>query len=92
MLEAEAGVDGQDGGEALDAVLVRALDVVLAAVEVLVLAGAAREEDQAGAVGLEARDVEGERLFGQVLAARVEGDADCGREFAGDAGFLGVCK
>ena len=91
VLEAEAGVDGQDGGEALDAVLVRALDVVLAAVEVFVLAGAAGEEDQARAVGLEAGDVEGERLFGQVLAARVEGDADCGGQFAGDAGFLRSC-
>jgi hypothetical protein len=69
-------------------VLVRALELLLTAVELLVLARAAREEDQALAVGLEACDVVGEGFLGKVLAAVVDGDADCGGEFAGDAGFL----
>jgi hypothetical protein len=53
-----------------------------------VLARFAGEEDQAGLVGLEAGDVEGEGFFGGVAAARVDGDADCGGEVAGDASFL----
>lgn len=72
-----------------DLVLVRgALDIALLAVERLVLAGFTREQDQAGFVGGEACDVEGEGFFGGRAAAGVDGDADCGSEFAGDAGFL----
>lgn len=52
------------------------------------LAAAAGEEDQTLAVGLEACDVEGEGFLRQVLAARIDWDADCGGEFAGDVGFL----
>ena len=52
------------------------------------LAGFAGEEDQAGFVGLETGDVCGERFFGVVCSAGVDCDADCGCEFAGDAGFL----
>ena len=52
------------------------------------LAGFAREEDQARLVGFEAGDVEGEGFFVGGLAAGVDGDADCGGEFAGDVGFL----
>jgi hypothetical protein len=44
--------------QTLYAVLVRALELILAAVELLVPARAAREEDQTLAVGLEACDVE----------------------------------
>jgi hypothetical protein len=69
-------------------VLVRTLKLILTAVKLLVLARAAREEDKTLAVGLEARDVKGERFLRQVLATGVEGDADGGGEFAGDAGFL----
>jgi hypothetical protein len=64
------------------------LDVLLGRVEFLELAGLAGEEDEAGLVGLEALDVEGQGFFVGVLAARVDGDADCGSEFAGDTGFL----
>jgi hypothetical protein len=37
---------------------------------------------------LEAGDVEGEGFFAGGAPAGVDGDADCGGEFAGDAGFL----
>jgi len=39
-------------------------------------------------VGLEALDVGFERFDGEVGAAGINADADCGGEFAGDAGFL----
>jgi hypothetical protein len=63
-------------------------DIGFLGVEGLVLAGFAGEENQAGFVGLEAGDVQGEGFFGGGAAAGVDGDADCGRELAGDAGFL----
>jgi hypothetical protein len=63
-------------------------DVGFLGVEGFVLPGFAGEEDQAGLVGLEAGDVEGEGFFGGGASAGVDGDADCGGEFAGDAGFL----
>ena len=56
------------------------------------LAGFAGEEDQAGLVGLEALHVEGQGFLIAVEAAGVDGDADCGGEFAGDAGFLYIEK
>jgi hypothetical protein len=52
------------------------------------LSGAAGEKDQARFVGLQAFDVQGEGFGIGVLAARVDGDADCGSEFAGDFSFL----
>jgi hypothetical protein len=55
-----------------------------------VLAGFAREEDEAALVGFEAGDVGGEGFGGEVLAARVDDNADCGSQFAGDTGFLYV--
>ena len=67
------------------------LDVLLGGIEGLVLAGFAREEDQTGLVGLEAGDVESEGFLRGGLAARVDGDADCGGELAWDAGFLLFC-
>jgi len=48
----------------------------------------AREEDEAALVGLQALDVGLEGLLGEVLAARVDGDTDGGRELAGNAGLL----
>ena len=48
----------------------------------------AREEDEAALVGLQALDVGLEGLLGKVLAARVDGDTDGGRELAGNAGLL----
>ena len=68
--------------------LVRALELILAAVELLVLARATREEDQTLAVCLEACDVECEGFLGQVLPAVIKRDANGGGEFAGDAGLL----
>ena len=50
--------------------------------------GLAREEDETLLVGFEALDVGGERLFGEVLAARVDRNTDGGRQLARDAGFL----
>lgn len=64
------------------------LDVRLGRVEFLVLAGFAGEEDEAGFVGLESFNVCGEGFLRVVCSAGVDGDADCGCEFAGDAGFL----
>ncbi len=46
------------------------------------------EEDQAGFVGLQTLDVGGKGFLAEILAAGVDGDADCGSEFAGNAGFL----
>jgi hypothetical protein len=63
-------------------------DVFLGAVEGLVLSGFAREQDKAGLVGLQAGDVQREGFSGGVLAAVVDGYADCGGEGAGDACFL----
>ena len=68
------------------------LDVLLGSVEGLVLAGFAWEQDQAGLVGLEAGDVEGEGFLGGGLTTGVDGDADCRGEFAWDAGFLLFCQ
>lgn len=53
-------------------------DLLLGRIEFLVLAVAAGEEDQAGAVGFEALDVHGEGFGGEIGAARVNGDADRG--------------
>jgi hypothetical protein len=53
-----------------------------------VLSGATREQNQARFIGLQTFDVEGEGFGVGVLAARVDGDADCWGEFAGDFGFL----
>ena len=68
--------------------LLRGLDLRLRGVQRLVLARFAREEDQARAIGLQALDVGGQAFGGEVGAARVDGDADCRGEFAGDAGLL----
>jgi hypothetical protein len=46
------------------------------------------EQDEAGLVGLEALDVGCERFFGEVLSARIDGDADCRSQLAWYAGFL----
>lgn len=52
------------------------------------MAALAGEEDQAALVLLETGDVGGERFLRDVLAAGVNGDADCGSELAGDASLL----
>ena len=90
VLEADAAVDGDRGRDLLGdlALVLGQLDVLGGAVELLVLAGLAGEQDQAGLVGLEARDVGRERFLVGVLAACVDRDTDGRGEFAGDAGFL----
>lgn len=64
------------------------LDILLRSIQRLVLPRFAREEDQARVVGFEALDVHGDVFLGEVGAARVDGDADCGGELAGYVGFL----
>lgn len=82
------GGDGEGGARREDGVL-NGLEVLLGRVGLLGLVGLLGEEDQAGGVGLEALDVGGEGLLGDVLAARVDGDADGRGVLAGDAGGLG---
>ena len=85
----EAGGDGlldtEDGTDALGGL---GGLLVLGAVGGLGLAGLAGEEDQAGLVGLETLDVDGEALLGQVGAAVVNRDADGGGILLGDASGL----
>lgn len=57
-------------------------------VELLVLAALAGEEDQSALVLLETSDIGGKRFLGDILAAVVDGDADCGSELAGNASLL----
>lgn len=64
------------------------LDILFAAIDLLLLTRAAGEEDQTLAVGLQAGDVGGEGFNREVGTAGVNADADGGGEFAGDAGFL----
>lgn len=78
-----------DGERLLD----RAVDAVGVLVGVgrvagLDLARLAREDDEARLVGLEALDVELERLLGLVAAAVVDGDADREGLLGADAGLL----
>ena len=62
--------------------------VLLGAVAGLGLVALAGEDDQAGLVGLEALDVGGEGLLGQVLAAAIDGDTDGGGILTGNASSL----
>ena len=72
----------------LATLLLRGLHFFFGRIQSLVLPGFSREEDQALTVGFEARDVQRDGFGGKVRAAGVDGDADCGSEFAGDTGFL----
>jgi len=84
----EAGGEGLDGEGGVDLGDGLGLGEVGGGVALLGLAGLAGEEDQALLVGLEAGDVGGEALLGEVLAAAIDGDADGLGELAGDAGGL----
>jgi hypothetical protein len=88
LLEGDDVLDGQSRGGAADDVLgaLGGLDVLGRSVTLLGLAVAAREEDEALPVLLEALDVGLEALLGEVLAARVDRDTDGAGELAGDAG------
>ena len=78
-LDTESGGNGLDG---LGGVL------VLGGVGLLGLVGLAGEEDEAVLVGLQALDIGGEALLGEVLAAGINGDTDGGGKELGDAGSL----
>lgn len=92
LLHGDLVVDGEELVGPVDVAVVadllgrlHLLDGGLALLDRLGLAG---EDDEAGAVGLEALHVGFEGFFGEVLAAGVDGDADGGCQLAGDAGFL----
>jgi hypothetical protein len=88
LLELDDVLDRQSRGGAADDVLgaLGGLDVLGGCVTLLGLAVAAREEDEALPVLLEALDVGLKALLGEVLAARVDRDTDGAGELAGDTG------
>lgn len=86
LLDGEVGGgDGEGGGDVGG--LVDLGDVGLG-VTLLGGVGLAGEQDQALLVGLEAGDVDGQGLLGEVLAAEVDGDADGGSKGTGDTSLL----
>lgn len=76
------GEDGGDGGSLVD------LGEIGLGVTLLGGVGSAGEEDQALLVGLEAGDVGGQGLLGEVLSAGVDRNADGGSELAGNTSLL----
>lgn len=86
---AEAGSDGlRDAERAADALCGLAGLLVLGGVGLLGLVGLAGENDKAGLILLQALDVGGEALLGEVLAAGIDRDADGGSVELGNAGGL----
>ncbi len=86
---AEAGSNGlRDAERAADALCGLAGLLVLGGVGLLGLVGLAGENDKAGLVLLQALDVGGEALLGEVLAAGIDRDADGGSIELGNAGGL----
>lgn len=86
LLDAKVGgSDGEDGGDVAGLVDLGDVGLGVALLGSVALAG---EENQALLVGLEAGDVDGERLLAEVLAAEVDGDADGGSLVAGDTSLL----
>lgn len=79
--------DGEGGGGVGDGAG-DGLELVVGGVALLGLVALLGEEDQALLVGLEALDVGGQGLLGDVLAAGVDGDTDGGGVLAGDASGL----
>lgn len=79
--------DGEGGGGVGDGAG-DGLELVLGGVALLGLVALLGEEDQALLVGLEALDVGGQGLLGDVLAASIDGDTDGGGVLAGDASGL----
>ncbi len=92
LLDLELVGDRERAVRALDLALVSALAMLLHVVgrclAVLWRLDLAREEHETGLVGLEALDVGGEGLFGEVLAARVDANSDGGSQLAWDLGGL----
>lgn len=64
------------------------IGLVLGGIALLGVLGLAGEEDEALLVLLQALDVGLEGLLGQVLATRVDGNANGGRQLAWDASLL----
>lgn len=79
--------DGEGSGGVGDGVG-DGLELVLGGVALLGLVALLGEQDQALLVGLEALDVGGQRLLGDVLATSIDGDTDGGGVLAGDASGL----
>lgn len=79
LLDAKSGTDGLGGLAGL---------LVLGGVGSLDLVGLAGEDDQASLVGLEALDVGGEALLGEVLTAGIDGNTDGGGIELGNASSL----
>lgn len=79
-LEGEGVLDVRDS---LDLAEIRVL-----AVTRLGLAALAWEDDQSGLVGFEALDISDERLFAEVLAAGIDGNANGGRDKTGNTSGL----
>lgn len=90
LLELGDVADGQDRAGRLGSVLalLGSLDFLLGSVTLSRLAVAAREEDEALPVLLEALHVGLEALLREVLTAGVDGDTDRWRELAGNASGL----
>lgn len=86
LLEGDVGGgDGEDGGNVGGLV---DLGEVGLGVTLLGGVGLAGKQDQALLVGLEAGDVDGQGLLGQVLATEVDGDTDRGSQGTGNTSLL----
>lgn len=90
-LDGGVGVDDGEGGGGVGGGAGGGLELLLGGVALLGLVALLGEQDQALLVGLEALDVGGQGLLGDVLAAGVDGDADGGGVLAGDASGLDDC-
>merc|ERR1712098_401605 len=90
LLNLDHILDGQEA--ALErchrATLTRLLDILSRRIALLGLAAAAWEHNHTLGVLLQTLDVGLEALFGQILAARIDADADGGGVLAGDTGGL----
>lgn len=86
LVDADEGESGAGGRNALGG----GLEVLLGGVALLGLVALLGEQNQAGGVSLEALDVGGERLLGQVLAAGIDGDTNGRGVLAGDTGSLQI--
>lgn len=83
--------DGKDGVcEVADGVgvLVGGSNILLGRIGLLVLSGTAGEDDKALLVSLQALDIDGESIGGEVGTARVDRDTDGGSVLARNASFL----
>lgn len=87
-LDGSVGVDDGEGGGGVGDSVGDGLELVLGGVALLRLVALLGEEDQALLVGLEALDVGGQGLLGDVLATSIDGDTDGRGVLAGDASGL----